>query len=319
METAFTRLVGCNVPIQQAGMGGTATPDLAVAVADAGGLGMLGMISGPPAAVARTLDAMAARTSGAFGINFIIPFLDRATVAAAAGRARVVEFFYGRPDADLVAMAHDGGSLVSWQVGSVEEARAAVDAGCDLVVAQGVEAGGHVRGTTALLPLLDQVLDAVDVPVVAAGGIATARSVAAVLAAGAAGARLGTRFVAAVEADAHPMYVDALLAAGPQDTVLTETFSVVWPDAPHRVLRACVEAVEATDDEVVGEVELSGGARVAVQRLAPPSPGRGATGNVAAMAQYAGQSVGSVRTIEPAGDIVRRLAADVDALLTRFR
>ena len=296
-------------------MGGTATPDLAVAVADAGALGMLGMLSAAPDEVADVLDVMATRTSGAFGINFLMPFLDLAAVTAAASRARVVEFFYGDPDPALVELAHAGGALVSWQVGSVDEGRRAADAGCDLVVVQGIEAGGHVRGQMGLLPLLDQVLDVVAIPVLAAGGIATARSVAAVLAAGAAGARLGTRFVATEEADTHPAYVAALLAAEPEDTVLGTTFSVIWPDAPHRVLRSCVAAAERIDDDLVGEVELPSGARVPVHRLSPLSPGRRTTGNIEAMALYAGQSVGAVRRVERAGDVVRELASGLDELL----
>jgi len=265
--------------------------------------------------------AMVSRTSAtASGGALSMPNIPRApaSATAAASRARVVEFFYGEPDRSLVELVHQGGGLASWQVGSADEARRAVDAGCDLVIVQGVEAGGHVRGRTALLPLLDEVLDVVAIPVLAAGGIATARSVAAVLAAGAAGARLGTRFVATEEADAHPAYVDALLAAKPEDTVLTTTFSVIWPDAPHRVLRSCVEAVTRTDDDVVGEIELSSGVRVPVARLAPPSPGRRTTGMIEAMALYAGQSVGAVHRVERAGDVVRELAAGVDKLLSQL-
>jgi NAD(P)H-dependent flavin oxidoreductase YrpB (nitropropane dioxygenase family) len=319
MDTAFTRLVGCTVPLQQAGMGGAASPDLAVAVADAGALGMLGMPMAPPAAVAEVLESVGRRTSGPVGVNFRMPFVDREAVAAAAGRCRLVEFFYGEPDPALVALAHGGGALVGWQVGSVDEARAAAGAGCDLVVAQGIEAGGHVRGQVALLPLLDGVLDAVDVPVVAAGGIATARTMAAVLAAGAAAARVGTRFVATAEADAHQSYVDALVAAGPEDTVLTTTFSVMWPDAPHRVLRSCVEAAEAIDDDVVGEMEMPGGDRMPVAHLSPPSPGRHTSGRIDAMALYAGQSVGAVHGVQRAADVVRELAEGADQLLARRR
>ena len=317
MDTAFTRLVGCTVPLQQAGMGGAASPDLAVAVADAGALGMLGMPMAPAAAVAEVLDSVGRRTSGPVGVNFLMPFLDRDAVAAAAGRCRLVEFFYGDPDPALVALAHEGGALVGWQVGSVDEARAAAGAGSDLVVAQGAEAGGHVRGQVALLPLLDAVLDAVDVPVVAAGGIATARTVAAVLAAGAAAARVGTRFLGTAEADVHDSYVDALVAAGPEDTVLTTTFSVMWPDAPHRVLRSCVEAAEAIDDDVIGEMEMPGGARMPVARLSPPCPGRGTSGKTDAMALYAGQSVGAVHRVQRAADVVRELADGAEKLLAR--
>ncbi len=149
------------------------------------------------------------------------------------------------PDSKALTFGFDGGALAAWQVGSLAEARAAAEVGCDFIVVQGAEVGGHVRGQVSLLPLLDSVLDAVDVPVVAAGGIATARGVAAVLAAGAAGARLGTHFVATREAGAHPAYVEALLRASAADTVLTTAFSGMWPDAPHRLLRSCVEAAEA--------------------------------------------------------------------------
>lgn len=310
METSFTRLVGCRVPIQQAGMGGAATVQLAAAVAEAGALGMIAMPTAGPDAVATALDELGKATSGVYGVNVLIPFLQRASVEAASSRTPLVEFFYGEPDPSLVALAHQGGALVSWQVGSRAEARAAVDAGCDLVVAQGVEAGGHVRGQVGLLALLDEVVPAVGVPVLGAGGIATARSVAAVLSAGAAGARVGTRFLAADEADVHAGYLDALIAADAEDTILTTTFSAMWPDAPHRVLRSCVDAAMRLGDDVVGEMALGDGTHFPIPRLAPLPPTRDTTGHIEAMALYAGQSVGQVRRRQPAAEIVRELAAD---------
>ena len=119
-------------------------------------------------------------------------------------------------------------------------------------IAQGIEAGGHVRGTFGLLALLEQVLGAVDVPVVAAGGIGSGRAMAAVMAAGADGVRVGTRFLAVEEAEAHPDYVKALIDAEAQDTVYTEAFSVGWPDAPHRVLRSSLDAAQSFKGEIVG-------------------------------------------------------------------
>jgi NAD(P)H-dependent flavin oxidoreductase YrpB (nitropropane dioxygenase family) len=318
LETAFTRLVGCRVPLQLAGMPGVTTPELVAAVADAGGLGMLGAGRLPASALAAILDEVRRRTDGAIGVNFLVPFLDRECVPVAAARARVVEFFYGEPDPALVALVHAGGALVSWQVGSLEEARAAANAGCDLIVAQGVEAGGHVRGRIGLVPLLGDVLDAVDVPVVAAGGIGTARAMAAALAAGAAAVRVGTRFVAAVESGAHPEYQAALLAARAEDTVLTETFSVMWPHAPHRVLRSCVTAAEAFPGETTGTFRM-GVMELPLARFAVPCPLRDTTGAIAAMALYAGESVSAVRRIEPAADIVAALAAGAADLLARHR
>ena len=295
-------------------MGGVAMPPLVLAVAEAGGLGMLGGVMLPPPVLAGMLDDLAARTRGAFGVNFLMPFLDRDAVPIAAARARVVEFFYGEPEVGLVETVHAGGALACWQVGSLGEAVAAARAGCDLIVAQGTEAGGHVRGRVGLLPLLNAVLDAVAIPVIAAGGIGTARDVAAALAAGAAGVRVGTRFVAATECDAHPEYVAALVAAGAEDTVLTERFSVMWPDAPHRVLRSAVAAAETCPDDVVGEMEL-GGSRQPLPRFAVACPTRTTTGTIAAMALYAGESVGAVRGTMPAADIVHELMDGAERLL----
>ncbi|MEY2397673.1 MAG: nitronate monooxygenase, partial [Actinomycetota bacterium] len=242
LDSAFTRMFGCRFPIQLAGMGGFASADLAAAVSAAGGLGML---SGVLPLGDLTAQVAAMPRDGAFGVSFLMPFLDRRNVEEVAPRCALVEFFYGDPSADLVATVHDAGTLAGWQVGSVDEARAAVDAGCDVVVAQGVEAGGHVRGTTPMLELVAAVAGGVDVPVVAAGGIGDAATVRAALDTGAAGVRVGTRFLAATESVAHPAYVEKLIAAGADDTVLTTAFGLGWPDAPHRVLRSSVAAGEA--------------------------------------------------------------------------
>lgn len=314
LTTSFTDLVGCTAPVQQAGMGGVGTKELAAAVAGAGGLGMVSMAMVRPDQVASELDSLGGPREGAIGLNILMPFLDPAVVEAAASRLRVVEFFYGDPDASLVRRVHDGGALAAWQAGSVGEARAAADAGCDFVVAQGSEAGGHVRGRINLLPLLDGVLDAVDVPVVAAGGISTARGLAAVLAAGASAARVGTRFVATHEANVHPLYAEALLHASAGDTVLTETFSVMWPDAPHRVLRSCVDAAGAAPGAEVGEM-LVGPTKVPVPKFSVLPPTRETTGSVEAMALYAGQSVGTVTAVVPAADVVRELVEGAERLL----
>jgi NAD(P)H-dependent flavin oxidoreductase YrpB (nitropropane dioxygenase family) len=253
-----------------------------------------------------------ARTARPFGVNFLMPFLDPACVPLAAERARVVEFFWAAPDEKLVAQVHAAGALALWQVGDADEARAAADAGCDLVVAQGVEAGGHVRGTRPLSELLPRVLDAVSLPVIAAGGIATAARVAELLRAGAAAVRVGTPFLAAREADAHPDWVRAVIAAKAADTVLTTGFGNGWPDAPHRVLRASLEHARALTDEFVGEVALAG-ARIPVPRLSPMPPTREASGHVAAMCQYAGTSVDHVTRVCSAAEIVSELMAGVSS------
>lgn len=314
ITTAFTELVGVAAPIQLASMPGIGTPELVAAVAGAGGLGMLGAPMMSPTALEKSLEQITARTRGVFGVNFLMPFLDPACVPVAARRARVVEFFYGEPNAELVASARAFGALVSWQVGSLDEAVAAERAGCDFIVVQGTEAGGHVRGATSLLPLLSLVLDAVRVPIVAAGGIATARDLSAVLACGCGGARIGTRFVAATESGAHPAYVKALLDATADDTCLTEAFSVLWPDAPHRVLRSAITAAGASSEDVIGE-ERSAGQVLPIRRFSVIPPTLTTTGRVDAMALYAGESVANVTSIRPAGAIVAELVAGAERLL----
>jgi len=314
LQTTWTRLVGASMPIQLAALPFHGAPDLAVAVAEAGGLAMIGLPLHPPEAVATILELMASRTRGVFGLNFLVPFLDRKCLEVAAPRARVVEFFYGAPDRALVDLVHTAGALASWQVGSLREAIAAAEAGCDFLVVQGIEAGGHVRGRVGLLTLLGQVLDRVRCPVVAAGGIGSARQVAAVLAAGAGGARMGTRFLAATEANVHPRYLQQILAAGPEDTILTEVFSTMWPNAPHRVLRRSAEAAAALEDGVVGSLPTPRGP-FEIPCRGVVSPTRETTGNVDAMALYAGESVAAIDRVEPAAAIVQSLVACAEALL----
>jgi len=274
----------------------------------------------PADALAGLLDDLAGRTDGAVGVTFLLPFgVDPACVEAAAARARLVDFFYGDPDPALVARVHQGGALASWQAGSAAEAAAAADAGCDLVAVQGMEGGGRIRGRIALLPLLAEVLDAVEVPVVAAGGIATARGVAACLAAGAAAVRVGTRLLATEESGAHPRYVAALLEAGAEDAVLTDAFSVMWPPGPepHRTLRSALEAAEAFSGDVVGETRM-GATTLPVPRFGVPCPNRDTTGEVAAMAHYAGQGVGATHQVVPAAQVVEELISGAERLLRRW-
>jgi len=286
----FVDLVGCRLPLQQAGMGGVTTPELAAAVASAGGLGMLaaaGLSEGDIAA-SLTKAATCCDGDGRFGVNFLMPFLDLRALDRAASNATVVECFWGDPDQKVVDRIHDGGALAAWQVGDVDEAVRAADAGCDIVVVQGQEAGGHVRGRAELFDLLQRTRARLaDVPLVAAGGIGSGRAFAASLEAGADAVRVGTRFLAALEADVHPGYLAALVRSGATDTELTEAFSAGWPNAPHRVLRAAIAASSADP---------------LTRSVSPPT--RAFAGDVAAAALYAGTSVADVRRAQPAAAIV---------------
>jgi len=312
LETAFTRLVGCTVPIQLAGMGSILSPELAAAVSNAGALGQLTFAGIEVDDAKARLDRLASLTSKPFGINQLIPYLNRDILELSAHKAKVIDFFWGDPDPELVRIVHEAGALASWQVGSVVEAMAAEKAGCDFIIAQGVEAGGHIRGTLGLMPLLAQVLDKVSIPVLGAGGIGSGRGVAAVLASGAAGVRMGTRFIAAAESNAHPDYVRAIISAQAEDSIRTNRFEVECPLCPstHGVLRSALDAAEAFDGSFVAELN---GEPIAKFRGIVPF--KGFTGNIGAMACYAGQSVGEVRGVQPAAEIVAELAEQAERLL----
>lgn len=287
-------------------MGSVSTPELALAVADAGGVGSITALGMPAGVLDGVLADMAARTDGSLAVNFLTDQIDPEAVAAAASRVRLIDFFWCDPDATLVDIAHSGGALACWQVGSAEEAVAAVDAGCDIVVAQGTEAGGHVWGETPLRPLLESVLARVDVPVLAAGGIGSPAAFHAVMNAGAAGARIGTRFAATVESGAHPLYKQAIVDSGADSTEITDAFSVcplcaMLPRA--RVLRSCVRALDQVPGDTVGETVL-GGQTITLAKGHGLPPGSAATGHIPAMAMYAGESVADIHEILPVREII---------------
>ncbi|GAC1598286.1 MAG: hypothetical protein NVS3B21_23690 [Acidimicrobiales bacterium] len=315
LVTSFTELLGCRVPIQQAPMGSVSTPALAVAVADAGGVGTITALGMTAVQLDGMLADMAARTSGALAVNFLTQQIDREAVAAAASRVRMIDFFWADPDGSLVEIAHRGGALACWQVGSLDEASAAADAGCDVVVVQGTEAGGHVRGQSPLVPMLESVLGHLDLPVLAAGGIGDSRAFAAVLGAGAAGARVGTRFVATNESGAHPAYKQAVVDATADSTEITDAFSVcpLCATVPRaRVLRSCISALRGLPGEAVGET-MMGDQRVSLPKGHGLPPSAAATGHIEAMAMYAGESVASIDAIEPVAKIMTSWCAVVEA------
>lgn len=300
-------------------MGAISTPELVAAGSNAGALGMIGTAGVSAEHVTVLLDAVGSLTEKPIGANMLMPFLDTAVVEATAPRVKLFDFYHGHPDAKLVDLVHQAGAVAGWQVGSVDEAKAAVDAGCDTIAVRGIEGGGRMHGDQPLWPLLNAVLDALpEVPVVAAGGLATARDLAAVLAAGADGVRMGTRFVATDESGAHPIYKQALVDAHASDTVLCTDFSVLWPDGPepNRVLRRSVDAASALEGDTAGEAMFFGDMRP-MPKFAIPPPVATSTGDIEAFAMYAGMSVENIDAIEPAARVIERIVSGAEELLAR--
>ena len=302
---------GLKVPVMQAPVGSAATARLAGEVSQAGGLGSLGASWTEPGVLRERIRSIARVTDRPFCVNFVLDFAQEERLEVAIEEhAPIVSFSFGlRPQ--LVSRARASGARVLVQVGSADAARAAADAGADVLIVQGVEAGGHVQGVVRLLPLLAGVRRAVSLPLLAAGGIGDPASARAALAGGAVAVVMGTRFVASEECAAHPHYKARLLEAEAGDTVLTGLFDVGWPTTPHRVIRnSTYERWEAAGSPPSGE-RPGEGEEVAsgTLRYASNPPLAGTDGDVEAMAMYAGHSVASVTAVEPAAAIVERFSA----------
>jgi nitronate monooxygenase len=246
-------------------------------------------------------------------VNLILAFdQEERLEVAVEEQASWISFSWGI-DATMIARAHTGGARVLVQVASVEEARSAAAARADALIVQGSEAGGHVQSRRPLLPLLRDVRAAISLPIVAAGGIADPEAARAAVAAGADAVSMGTRFAASCESLAHPRYRERLVAANGADTVLTDLFDVGWA-APHRVLRNKVyDAWEAAGSPPSGQRPGEGervaeGPSGAIVRYAVSPAVIGLSGDIDAMAMYAGRGVGAVRAIEPVAEIVERFA-----------
>jgi nitronate monooxygenase len=316
MLTPLCELLGIEQPIVQAPMGGPAVPPLAAAVSNAGALGMLALSWSEDAGGAvRELRDL---TPHPFGANFGLHLDQHARLdSALEAGLRIVSLFWGDP-APYVERIHDADALLVHTVGSAEEARRAVAAGVDVIVAQGFEAGGHVWGQIGSLALVPAVVDAVDpTPVIAAGGIGDARGVAAIFALGAQAAWVGTRFLFATEAPVHAHYRQRLIDADETDALwFADLFDGGWPNAPHRALRnATIDAWEAAGRPPSGS-RPGDGDQVAtwsngspIRRYESRTPVEGMEGDIDAMSLWAGQSVALAHEVEPAAAIVAELVS----------
>jgi nitronate monooxygenase len=258
-------------------------------------------------------------------LNLAFPQEERLEIVLGEG-ATIISFFWNFEPA-LIARAKAAGATVLQTVATSADASQAADAGADILVAQGWEAGGHVRGNVSTLALVPAVVDAGGgLPVVAAGGIADGRGMAAALALGAAGAWIGTRFLLSPEATVHPDYQERLRNADEAATVhLENLFDQGWPDAPHRVLRnSTVEAWERAgrppsgkrprENEVVARSTVEGD----IRPYAVVTPNPTMEGEIEALSMWAGQGIGLVSRIMPAAEIVREINAEAEAVIERL-
>ena len=355
LRTPLCDLLGMRYPIIQAPMaGGYTTPELVAEVANAGGLGMAALGRTPVDEIGPALDAVRERTEGVFGANFMVAapatdtsrvpevqrFLDpfRAELGLPPGQTDlhlpaidvsrqldialefgvpVVSFAFGSP-APLIERVHSAGALAMVMVTTVDEAQVATASGADVIIAQGLEAGGHrsildlqddaEAGGIGTLALIPQVVDAVSVPVVAAGGIMDGRGIVAALALGAQGVQLGTRFLGARESGAHLAYRQRLLDATGTATVVTRAMT----GRPARVITNRLTRAFQSEGQAPLGWGLQSAAASDIYQAAH------AQGEMDLAAVYAGQGVGLFRDGQPAGAIVDELVAEAVTILDRL-
>ena len=328
LHTAACDLLGIELPLIGAGMGGVAGPELAAAISDAGGLGTIGAGGDEAEVVVARLRSARRRTTRPVAVNFVLEVVPAERIEAVLDEGvDVLCTGWGDP-APWVEQCRPRKTRLLHRVETAAEAAAAARAGVDALIAQGSDAGGHTGSipTFALVPLV--VDAAAGTPVLAAGGIADGRGVVAALALGAQGAVLGTRFVACAESQAHDLYRKRVAEADETASILTDIFEIGWRGRPHRVLRNSTTAlwdaepeprVRPTDrpPEPVARRVRAGNVE-SLPRFWVDSPTADVEEGAEAMALYAGPSAGLVDAVQPAGEIVRSIAQEVRAVLERL-
>ena len=314
LKTRVSDLLGVEHPVLLGGMSTHTTPEMVAGVSNAGGLGILGCAGMSPQAVARNAEEIRALSDRPFGMNLLLFMAnDEAVSAVLAASPSVFSTAWGFPQADLAALfshAHEGGAKVSHMASTVAEAERAVEAGADVIVAQGTEGGGHV-GVMGTMPLVRMVVNVVaPVPVVAAGGVADGAGLAAALALGAEGVLLGTRFLASPESPLSADKKQAILDSDGHNTALTEIPDLisgrVWPGAYARTTRN-----RLIEDWMGREGELRY-RRAEVAALVQEAHQAGDPDN---SVMYTGQTAGLINDIQPVSAIVQNIVAEAEAIL----
>jgi nitronate monooxygenase len=318
---ALMALFNLKYPIFEAPHGNATSPELAIAVSNAGAMGALSLTFRTPDVARMSVSQTRAGTKGPFLVNYILMQEPTTLQIALDAGAPIVQFSWGMPTREMVSAIHAAGARFGVQVTSAESARAALDLGADYLACQGTEAGGHVQANRGLYEALPHVLkEAREIPVLACGGIGNGEGIYKALVAGASGAMLGTRFVATIESNAHPAYQRALMAAHADDTVLTTCFEGGWPNAPHRALpnrtfvawdaAGCPPAGKRPGE---GDVLARGPDGSPVLRYQGRSCGRELRGAIEECALFAGLGVDFVKEIPSAAELVERLWRECEA------
>jgi len=330
LKTALCHQIGIAYPIFSAGMGPVAGPELAAAVSNAGGCGVLGGVFMPPPILQQAICRIRTLTEKPFGVNLILPLLEEGQIdVCLAERVPLLVLFWGDPS-PYIAEVHRHSTKLFVQVGSIEEATAAATGGVDALIVQGVEAGGHVKSRTSLSTLVPAVVEAVaPVPVLAAGGIATGQGVVAALNLGAQAVSMGTRFLCSTEASATRAYQERVISSTAEDTVYTTLFDIGWSDAPHRVLRntAFVEWEAAgcpTSGQRPGEGTIAGtvslaGTTMEVPKYGSMIPIASFAGDMESVALYVGESCSLVHDVKPAAQIVQDVVREAEEVIARMQ
>ena len=317
LRTPVCDLLGMEVPIMQAAIWPATDPKLVAAVCEAGGLGSIGAVFESAESVQRQIGCVRDITHRPFAINHVVPLLDEAAFRVTLeAKPTVISFALGYPG-DLVERAHDAGAKVIHQIHTVGQARKAAELGVDVIIAQGSEAGGQGMalgvGAMALLP---QVADAVDpIPVLAAGGVADGRGLAAALVLGAQGANVGTRFLASEEASADEGWKRTILHSESEDVVRFDAWEGIFPPAGGGAY-ATVPRVLPTPfvREWSGRTEE---ARKETQRLRDEIRSAIRERTTHKLLPFTGQTAGMVRDILPAKEIVERMVSEAELALKR--
>jgi enoyl-[acyl-carrier protein] reductase II len=312
LHTPITTLLGVDHPVLLAGMGGVSYAEVCAAVSAAGGFGSLGMAGLPPRAIRDQMRRVKDLTDKPFGVDLLTAQPETLTASVDVIIAEGAKAFIaglGVPVA-IITELKAAGIVVMCMAGSVRHAVKAAEAGCDVVIAQGTEAGGHT-GTVASVALWPQVVDAVDIPVIAAGGVVDGRGLAAALAFGCAGVWMGTRFIASTEAHAAQAYKDAIVAMSESDTVISRVFT-------GKTLRAIANDTTRAFGNAEPLSFMAQVAQSAQRGLLGPIAGVVDGVDPATQCLAAGQGGGAIREILSCAEIVARTVAEAEAVIARL-